>query len=118
VIRLGRIGPEIDGELRLDSQNVAPFHRPVIGKLVPFQQAVDQPAALVLRVRILDELAGLLSGGKRADHIQVGAPDEHRVGTKGRMDVQLLQFAENQLVNGGLGNDRKIACQVLPFTVH
>ena len=51
VISLRGVGPEIDGELRLDAQNVTPFHRPVIGELVPLQQAVNQDAALVLRVR-------------------------------------------------------------------
>ena len=42
VIGLGRIGPEIDGEFRLDPQNVAPLHGPVVGEFIPFQQAVDQ----------------------------------------------------------------------------
>ena len=61
VIGLGRVGPEIDGELGLDPQHVAPFHRPVVGELVALQQAVDQQPALVLRVGVLDELAGLLA---------------------------------------------------------
>ena len=54
VIGLRRIGPEIDGELGLDPQDVAPLHRPVIGELIPLQQAIDQEPALVLRVRILE----------------------------------------------------------------
>ena len=59
VIRLRRIGPQVDGELRLDPQQVAPLHRPVVGKLLPLQQAVDQGAAFV-RVPVRQELPGLL----------------------------------------------------------
>ena len=99
VIGLGRVGPEIDGELRLDPQDVAPFHRPVIGELVPLQQTVDQEPAFVLRVRVLDELPGLFRGGQRADHIQIGAPDKHRVGAEGGLDAQRGQLGQDKLVN-------------------
>ena len=47
VIGLRRVGPEVDGKLRLDPQQVAPLHGPVVGELVALQQAVDQGAALV-----------------------------------------------------------------------
>ena len=98
MIGLRRVGPEIDGELRLDAQDVAPFHRPIIGKFVPLQQPIDQQPALVLCVRILDELARLFRGGKRADHIQIGAADEHRVGAKDRLDAQRRQLGEDDAV--------------------
>ncbi len=99
VIGLGRIGPEIDGELRLDPQDVAPFHRPVVRELIPLQQTIDQRRALVLRVRILDELPGLLRRGQRADHVQIGAADKHRVGAEDGLDVQRRQLGEHDLVD-------------------
>ena len=60
LIRLRRIGPEVDREFRFDAQEVAPFHRPVIGKLWPLQQLINQLPAFVFQVGILDELARLL----------------------------------------------------------
>ena len=62
VIRLRRVGPEIDGKLRLDPQQVAPLHRPVIRELVALQQPVDQQRALV-RVAVQDETRGLRAVG-------------------------------------------------------
>ena len=46
VIGLHRVGPEVDGELRLDAQQLAPAHGPVIGKFVAFEQAIDEGGAL------------------------------------------------------------------------
>jgi hypothetical protein len=52
----------------------------------------------------LEELPRLLGGGQRADDIQVDAPDEHAVGAHvGRLNAQLCQLGENQLVDGGIG---------------
>ena len=56
VIGLHRVGPEFDGELGLDPQQVAPLHGPVVGELVSLQQAIDQLAAFV-GIRILQELS-------------------------------------------------------------
>ena len=107
VIGLGRVGPKVDGKLGLDPQDVAPFHGPVVGELVALQQAIDQQPALVLRIRILDEIAGLLRGGQRADHVEIGAANEDRVGTKRGLDAQRRQLGENELVDlaGGHGPD-------------
>ncbi len=42
VIGLRRQRPKLDGKLGLDTQHVAPLHRPVVGELFPLQQTVDQ----------------------------------------------------------------------------
>ena len=94
VIGLRRVGPEVDGELGLDPQQIAPLHRPVVGELVPLQQAVDQRAAFV-GVAVDEKLPRLLGGGQRADHVQIDAAHEHRVGAEGgRSNAQLLQLAK------------------------
>ena len=103
MIGLRRVGPEVDGELGLDPQQIAPFHGPVVGELVALQQPIDQLAALVGAV-VLEELRGLLRRGQGADHVQVRPPQEHLVGAElGRLDAQLLQAGENQLVNPAVG---------------
>ena len=102
MIRLGGVGPEIDGKLRLDPQEVAPFHRPIGGKFFPLQQPVNQRGALV-RGLIQDELPRFHRRGQRADYIQVDAPDEHGIrADRRRLKPELLQLAENQLVNPAL----------------
>ena len=103
VIGLRRVGPEVDGKLRLDPQQIAPLHRPVVGKLLPLQQAVDQGAAFV-RVRSARNSLGLLGGGQRADDVEIDPADKHRVGAQsGRLDAQLLQPVEDQLVDLAVG---------------
>ena len=47
MIGLGRVRPQVDGELGLDPQQVAPFQGPIVGPLVALQHAVHQRAALV-----------------------------------------------------------------------
>ena len=99
VIGLRRVGPQINGELRLHPQQVAPLHRPVIRKFIARQKLVNEFGALV-RVAAQDEAAGFARGRLGANHVQIGAPDKHRVGTEiGRLDVQLFQPVENELVN-------------------
>ena len=99
VIDLRGIGPEVHGKLRLDAQHVSPLHRPVISELGPLQEAVNQEAALVLGVRVLDEVLGLLCGRHCAKYVNVSATDEHRVGAQDGLDVQLGQLCEDKLVN-------------------
>src|SRR5438132_1461274 len=70
VIRLRRIGPKIDRKFRLDAENVAPFHGPVIGEFIPIQESVNQQAAFV-RVRIADKIFSLACGWERANDIQI-----------------------------------------------
>ena len=109
VIGLHRVGPELDGELRLDPQQVAPLHRPVVGELVALQEAIDQLAAFV-GVGILEELPRLVGRGQRADHVQVGPAEENPVGADpGRRDAQLFQPAEDQLVDPALGSRLGVA---------
>ena len=88
MIRLGRVGPEVDRKLRFDTQDVAPLHGPVVGEFLPLQQAVNQEATLVLGVRVQDELPRLDRRGQLAQHVQISATDEHRVGAKGRLHAQ------------------------------
>ena len=103
VIGLRRVGPEVDRELRLDPQQVAPLHRPVVGELLALEQPVDQGARLSGSVSGRN-CPGLLGRGQRADHVQIGPPDEHRVRAEvGRLDAQLLQLAEDQLIDPALG---------------
>ena len=102
VIGLGGVGPQVDGELRLDAQQVAPLHRPVVGKLVALEQPVDQGGAFV-GVRIGEELRRFLRGGQRADDVQVDAPQEYGVGREiGGLDVQAFQAVEHPCVDGRL----------------
>jgi hypothetical protein len=99
VIRLRCVGPQINGELRLHPQQVAPLHRPVIRKFIARQKLVNELGAFV-RVAVQDEAAGFARRRLGANHVQAGAPDKHRVGTEiGRLDVQLFQPVENELVN-------------------
>ncbi len=107
VIRLRGVGPEIDRELGLDPEDVAPLHGPVVGVLVAFQQTVDQRGAFAFGVRVVEELADLLRGGKRAEHVQVHAAHEHRVGAEHRLDAQRRQLGEDDLIDlvGGGGGD-------------
>ncbi len=58
VIGLRRVGPNLDGELRLDSQDIAPFHGPVIDMRRLVEETADQGDAFVL-VRTLNERFGL-----------------------------------------------------------
>jgi hypothetical protein len=99
VIGLRRVWPQINGKLRLHPEQVAPLHRPVIRKFIARQKLVNEFGAFV-RVAAQDEAAGLARGRLGANHVQAGTPDKHRVGTEmGRLDVQLLQPVENDLVN-------------------
>ena len=47
VIGLRRVGPNLDGELRLNSQDITPSHRPVIDMRGPVEETVDQGDAFV-----------------------------------------------------------------------
>ena len=47
MIRLRGVRPEIDGKLGLDAQQIAPFHRQIIGIFVARQQPVNQRAPFV-----------------------------------------------------------------------
>ena len=99
VVRLHRVGPQVDGELRLDAQQFAPAHGLVIGKLVPFEQAVDEGAAFG-GVRVGQELRRLFGGGEGADDVEVGAPQEDLIGAgPGGLDGELFPVVEDDLVD-------------------
>ncbi len=103
VIGLHRIGPQIDGELRLDPQQIAPLHRPVIGELVALQQAIDQVLRLFGSWSARNALASC-GGGQRADHVQIDAANKHGIrADRSRLDAQPLQPGEDQFVYFGLG---------------
>ena len=99
VVRLGAVGPEVDREFGLDPQQVAPLHRPVVGELRPLEQAVDQHGTLVGGL-VVQKALRLLGRGQRADGVEIDPPEENRIGTQvGRLDFQLLQLGEHQLVD-------------------
>jgi hypothetical protein len=114
VIGLRGIGPQVDGELRLDAQQIAPLHGPVVREFVAPEKAIDERAALV-GVAVRQELGGLLGGGQRADDVEIDAPEKYRIGAKIRWgNAQALQVGENQLVDfalrgeiGGTVEDRR-----------
>ena len=99
VIGLRRIWPQIDRKLRLDAQHIAPAQRPQVGKFVAFQQPVDENSALVRGVGIQDEIAGFLRAGQGADHVQIDAANEYRIGAQQRLNPQWHQVGRHQAVN-------------------
>ena len=46
-IGLHTVRPEVYRKLGLDAQEIAPFHCPVVGKLLPLHQVVDEITAFV-----------------------------------------------------------------------
>ena len=72
VIGLCGVGPEIDGELGLDAQQVAPLHGPIVGELGAFEEAIDEGGAFG-GVGVGEELRSFLRGGQGADDIEEGA---------------------------------------------
>ena len=98
VIGLGGVGPNLDGELRLDSENVAPFHGPVIEVRGLVQETVDQGDAFV-GIRALDEGLGLIGRGKFAQDVEIGTTNEHGIGAEGGLDSHRLQFGKDRLVD-------------------
>jgi len=111
VVGLNGIRPEVDRELRLHPQQVAPLHRPVVRELAACEEAIDERAAL-RRVSIVDERPCLVGGRQRPDDVQVGPPDEHGVGTQAsRPDVQALQAGKDHLVDRVTRQDRSGALE-------
>ena len=109
MIGLHRVGPQLDGEFRLDPQEVAPPHRPVVGKFLALQEAIDQLAALT-GIRIAQELPGFVGRGQDADEIQVDPAEKDSVGADARRgDSQLLEPAKNQLIEAALGHQLAVA---------
>ncbi len=99
VVGLGGIGPEVDGELGFDAQEVAPLGGPVVGELVAREQAIDEGGSLV-GIGARQEVGGLFGGGQGADDVEIGAAEEDGVGREaGGLDAQLLPVREDQLVD-------------------
>src|ERR1035438_7251922 len=102
VIGLGGVGPEIDGELGLDAQQVAPLHGPKVGELGALQEAIDEGGAFG-GVLVGEELRSFLGGGQGTDDVEVGAAEEDGVGgEKGGLDVEAFEAVEDAGVDGGL----------------
>ena len=101
VIGLHGVGPQVDGKLGLDPQQVAPLHGPVVGEFPPRKQPVDQQAPLV---RIASWRNCWASGrGQGPDDVQVHPAEKYSIGTEvGRLDAQTLKLAEDQLVDFAL----------------
>ena len=108
VVRLGGIGPEVDREFGLDPQQVGPLHRPVVGKLRTLQQAIDQHRALVGGL-VVQKTLRLVRRGQRADRVEIDPPYESSIGTQlGRLDFQLFQLVEHELVDLALGRESRL----------
>ena len=106
VIGLRRVGPEIDGELRLDAQQVAPLHGPIVGELGAFEEPVDEGGALG-GVWVGQKLRCLLRGGQGANDIEESAADKYGVGREiGGLDLEALQAVEHACVDGRLRVER------------
>ncbi len=99
VVRLHRVGPEVDGILALDAEQVAPFQRGGVGELRTRQQVVHELGPLG-RVGFGQERPGLGGGGQEARRVEVDAAEELRVGAeRGRGDVELAQLVQDALVD-------------------
>ncbi len=85
--------------LAVDQQQVAPLVGPIVDKLRPRQQLLDQLVALVGR-RIGQKRAGLLDRGQQADRVDIRPPQKLGVGGRRRWrQVQVLQLRQHQLVD-------------------
>src|SRR5438093_692672 len=83
-----------DGEFGLNPQQIAPLHCPVVRELLARQQPIYQHAAFV-RVRVQEELPGLMRRGQSPDHVQKYAPHKNRVRAHlGGWNVQAPEIAE------------------------
>jgi hypothetical protein len=65
--------------------------------------------AFAAGVGILDELARLLGGGEEAEHVEVGAADEHGIGAEHRFDAEAGEARKDQAVDGAGGGDGRRA---------
>ncbi len=83
-------GPEVDGKLALDPQQVAPLQGPEVGKLLALQQPVDELAPL-LRVGVASKRADFVGRGQRADGVEIDASQEHLVRSR-RSDGGMPSF--------------------------
>src|ERR1017187_4469215 len=95
VIGLGGIGPEVDGELGFDAQQVAPLHGPIVGELGAVEEAVDQGGAFG-GGGVGEEVGSFLGGGQSADDVEEGAAEEDGVGGE-------VGGLETMCVGGGQG---------------
>ena len=111
VVGLHRVGPQVDRELRLDPQQVAPLQRPVVGEGLALQQRLDHLRALA-RVPRLEEPPDRRRLRQRARHVQVHPPEEHRVGADPRgPDAAPPQRGRHQRVDGALRQVPRLALE-------
>ena len=100
MVGLGGVGPEVDGELGLDAQQIAPFHGPVVGELRALEQAVDQSGCVCLGSVSCRNCAASLAVGTVPMTSRIGAAQENGVGAGLRgLNTQLLQFGKNEVVD-------------------
>ena len=79
VIRLHSIWPKVNRKLRLDPQQLAPAHGPIIGKFIAREQAIDKRGALRSAL-IGEELRRFVGRRKRADNVDKRPPQKDFVG--------------------------------------
>ena len=97
-----RLGPDADGVLALDAEQVAPLERPEIVEFVAGEEAVDELGAVGLR----QERARFGGGGQDADHVEVDAAQEGLVGGQGGgRHAHGFQFVVDEFVDAVVGGE-------------
>ena len=103
MVGLRGVGPEIDGELRLYPQDVAPFERPVVRKLGARHQFIDERRAF-LGTAVLQKLPCFRGARKRTNDVQIDTADKHGIGADtGGFDAETLELGEDDLIDPTLG---------------
>ncbi len=107
MVDLDAVRPELDRELRLDAEEVAPLERPVVDVLVALEEGVDQPGALVL-LSVVEEAVDLRRIGEHTEDVDVDPPEEDlvRAGIR-RLDALFYERRENARVDGPAGNEAR-----------
>ncbi len=100
VVGLNGVGPEIDRELGLDAEDVAPLEGPEIGKFGAGEEEIDQDGALVGRA-VLEEVVSGLGVWDGADEVDVDAAEEDFVGAGGSgIGVEAMESGGDGVVEG------------------
>ena len=89
LISIDRIGPQVNGELRLHPERITPLHGPVIKEALAEEQLIDQLSILV-RALVFNKILSLFHGRQTPPERQIDAPDIDRVGGHIRHDTALV----------------------------
>jgi hypothetical protein len=106
IVSLGGVGPQVDRELGLDSQEITPLHSPVVGEFVAGEELVDEEGALV-GVLAVEKFNGLGGGREGAGDIYIQASEENGVGGEvGGPDSEFLPTGKDEIVDLVAGGER------------